>query len=52
MSKFDEYAKIQKSISVIPGLTRARSEALALSSVFSLFYDTGCRIKSGMTERN
>jgi hypothetical protein len=34
---------------VIPGLTRARSEALALSIVFSDCFATGCRIKSGMT---
>jgi hypothetical protein len=37
---------------VIPGLTRARSEALALSSAFSDAYAAGCRIESGMTDRN
>jgi hypothetical protein len=33
-------------------LARARSEALALSIVFSKFYATGCRIKFGMTDTN
>jgi hypothetical protein len=33
------------AIFVIPGLTRARSEALALSSAFSYDYVTGCRIR-------
>jgi hypothetical protein len=40
-----------KDIFVMPGLTRARSEALALSSSFSEYYVTGCRIESGMTDR-
>jgi hypothetical protein len=48
--KIDKTAHI--AVFVIPGLTRARSEALALSSVFSNYYATGCRIKSGMTSRN
>jgi len=41
-----------RAVFVIPGLTRAHSEALALSSVFSNNSATGCRIKSGMTSRN
>jgi len=38
-----------KRVVVIPGLTRARSEAIALSRIIFGKYAPGCRIKSGMT---